>query len=223
MILRYELPKEAEQVISLTDNERIYYAVPVDIDDAGNFLEDSFFIVTNRRLFVVEKDSIKQEYDVSKCIDVKAEAKIGGGLLVINFDGVPKHIVHYSARHLSRYAYIARGIHILASGREEEVVSTEYEKICPKCHHAIPGTKYCPHCSKEGGFWKGFLKMAAPYKRKFAGIIVLMILAARCDTLESGNTKAFGGRCFETQRGWNFNRFYLPWHHVFVKCRNCCD
>lgn len=61
MILRYELPKEAEQVISLTDNERIYYAVPVDIDDAGNFLEDSFFIVTNRRLFVVEKDSIKQE------------------------------------------------------------------------------------------------------------------------------------------------------------------
>ncbi len=136
------------------------------------------FIVTNRRLFVVEKDSIKQEYDVSKCIDVKAEAKIGGGLLVINFDGVPKHIVHYSARHLSRYAYIARGIHILASGREEEVVSTEYEKICPKCHHAIPGTKYCPHCSKEGGFWKGFLKMAAPYKRKFAGIIVLMILAA---------------------------------------------
>ena len=93
MILRYELPKEAEQVISLTDNERIYYAVPVDIDDAGNFLEDSFFIVTNRRLFVVEKGSIKQEYDVSKCIDVKAEAKIGGGLLVINFDGVPKHIV----------------------------------------------------------------------------------------------------------------------------------
>ena len=53
MILRYELPKEAEQVISLTDNERIYYAVPVDIDDAGNFLEDSYFIVTNRRLFVV--------------------------------------------------------------------------------------------------------------------------------------------------------------------------
>ena len=100
MILRYELPKEAEQVISLTDNERIYYAVPVDIDDAGNFLEDSYFIVTNRRLFVVEKGSIKEEYDVSKCIDVKAEAKIGGGLLVINFDGVPKHIVHYSARHL---------------------------------------------------------------------------------------------------------------------------
>ncbi len=82
--------------------------------------EDSYFIVTNRRLFVVEKGSIKQEYDVSKCIDVKAEAKIGGGLLVINFDGVPKHIVHYSARHLSRYAYIARGIHILASGREKK-------------------------------------------------------------------------------------------------------
>ena len=41
MILRYELPKEAEQVISLTDNERIYYAVPVDIDDAGNLLSQT--------------------------------------------------------------------------------------------------------------------------------------------------------------------------------------
>ena len=58
MILRYELPKEAEQVISLTDNERIYYAVPVDIDDAGNFLEDSYFIVTNRRLFVVYQSTL---------------------------------------------------------------------------------------------------------------------------------------------------------------------
>ena len=43
MILRYELPKEAEQVISLTDNERIYYAVPVDIDDAGNFWKTPFY------------------------------------------------------------------------------------------------------------------------------------------------------------------------------------
>ena len=57
MILRYELPKEAEQVISLTDNERIYYAVPVDIDDAGNFLEDSFFFFFFFRLFVVENGS----------------------------------------------------------------------------------------------------------------------------------------------------------------------
>ena len=136
MILRYELPKEAEQVISLTDNERIYYAVPVDIDDAGNFLEDSYFIVTNRRLFVVEKGSIKQEYDVSKCIDVKAEAKIGGGLLVINFDGVPKHIVHYSARHLSRYAYIARNPYsgIRQRGRGSQYGIRENMSEMPPCN-----------------------------------------------------------------------------------------
>ena len=78
MILRYELPKEAEQVISLTDNERIYYAVPVDIDDAGNFLEDSYFIVTNRRLFVVEKGSIKEEYDVDRDLSVDLSAASEG-------------------------------------------------------------------------------------------------------------------------------------------------
>ena len=73
---------------------------------------------------------------------------------------------------------MARGINILISGRDEEVVSGEYEKICPDCGRAIPGTRYCPHCSREGGFWRTFLKLAVPYKRNFIGIIALMILAA---------------------------------------------
>ena len=66
----------------------------------------------------------------------------------------------------------------MISGRREEVISTEYEKMCPQCGKAIPGTKYCPHCSGEGGFWKNFLGMTAPYKKDFVGIIFLMVMAA---------------------------------------------
>lgn len=178
MRLKFELPKEIENSLSFADGERIYYTVPFDIAEDGSWLKDSYLIVTNRRLYVIREKGKPTVYEISDCRHVKAEAKIGGGLLVLEHKGVTQYVVHYSARHLSRYAYVARGINILVSGRDEEVVSNEYEKICPDCGRAIPGTKYCPHCSKEGGFWHSFLKLAAPYKRNFYGIIVLMILAA---------------------------------------------
>lgn len=178
MRLKFELPKEIENSLSFADGERIYYTVPFDIAEDGSWLKDSYLIVTNRRLYVIREKGKPTVYEISDCRHVKAEAKIGGGLLVLEHKGVTQYVVHYSARHLSRYAYVARGINILVSGRDEEVVSNEYEKICPDCGRAIPGTKYCPHCSKEGGFWHSFLKLAVPYKRNFYGIIVLMILAA---------------------------------------------
>lgn len=178
MILKFELPQEAAVSLSLAEGERIYYTVPFDISEDGSWLQDSYFVVTNRRLFVIRQKKVETVYDIADCAHVKAEAKIGGGLLVMEYKGVTQYVVHYSAKHLSRYAYVARGINILASGRDEEVISNEYEKICPDCGRAIPGTSYCPHCSKEGGFWRTFLKLAAPYKKKFYGIIVLMILAA---------------------------------------------
>lgn len=178
MILTFDLPKEAEKQLVFEKGERLYYAVPFDIAEDGSWLSDSYFVVSNKRIWVFEQGTCVNMYSISDCQNVKAEAKIGGGLLVMEHQGVTKYVVHYSAKHLSRYAYIARGINILASGREEEVISTEYEKICPTCGRAIPGTKYCPHCSKEGGFWRTFLNMAKPYKKKFYGIIVLMILAA---------------------------------------------
>lgn len=178
MILKFDLPKPIQSQIDLAKEEKIYYSVPFDISEDSKWLSDSYFVVTTKRLMVFYQGELSETYDIKKCRNIKAEAKIGGGLLVVEYDGVTRHIVHYSAKHLSRYAYIARGIHILASGRTEEVISEEYEKICPICNHAIPGTKYCPHCSKEGGFWRTFLRMAKPYRKKFYGILVLMILAA---------------------------------------------
>lgn len=178
MILKYELPKEIEEQIVLGKEERLYYAVPFDIAEDGSWLADSYFIVTTKRLLLFRSGRLAKTYEIAKCRHVKAEAKIGGGILVLEYEGVMQYVVHYSAKHLSRYAYVARGIHILTQGRKEEVVSSEYEKICPDCGRAIPGTRYCPHCSKEGGFWRTFLKMARPYKKRFYGIIVLMVMAA---------------------------------------------
>lgn len=178
MILKYELPEEAASCVILEQGERIYYAVPFDVAEDGTILSDCYLVVTTAHLWVIRKGKLSEKIDLKDCRNVKAEAKIGCGLLVLEHRGVPRHIVQYSAKHLSRYAYVARGINILISGRDEEVVSGEYEKICPNCGRAIPGTKYCPHCSKEGGFWHTFLRMSAPYKKDFGGIIILMVLAS---------------------------------------------
>lgn len=65
--------------------------------------------------------------------------------------------------------------------------------------------------------------MAAPYKRKFAGIIVLMILAAVVTLLNPEIQKHLVDDVLKRREGGISTSFYLPWHHVFVKCRNCCD
>lgn len=178
MNLKYDLPESAAKWIPQTEEERLYYALPCDIDEEGNWQEDAWFIVTGKHLYRIKDGRLAETIDIADCKEVKAEAKVGGGILVLEHKGVKRHIVHYSAKHLSRYAYVARGIQILVSGRDEEVVSHEYEKICPKCHKAIPGTKYCPHCSKEGSFWRNFIGLCKPYKGQIFRIILLMLLAA---------------------------------------------
>ncbi|MBP3602606.1 MAG: ATP-binding cassette domain-containing protein [Lachnospiraceae bacterium] len=178
MILKFNLPKEAEACITLDAGEKIYYSVPFDVAEGRLWQPDSYLVVSTNNIWVIAKGSLMEKIPLSECKNAKAEAKIGCGLLVLEQNNVQRYVVQYSAKHLARYAYIARGINILISGRCEEVVSNEYEKICPQCGKAIPGTKYCPHCSGEGGFWKNFLGMTAPYKKDFVGIIFLMVMAA---------------------------------------------
>ncbi len=178
MILYYNIPHKLEEIIPYKENEKIYYAVPYDINQDGSWINGAFLVVTTNMIHVYDGEKITNSIEINKCTKAKAEAKVGGGILIVNIEGEDTVVVHYSAKHLSRYAYIARGINILISGRFEEVESSEYEKTCPKCGRAIPGTKNCPKCSKEGGFLKDFIKMAKPYKKEFFGIFFLMVMAA---------------------------------------------
>lgn len=177
MILKYDIPHNAESMVELSEGEKIYYAVPIDIDEKGNWTDDSYFVVTTSKLFIIrgKKKTIINIADLDKAT---AEPGIGGGILTVRQGDSHKVLAHYSSRHLGRYAYVARGINILISGRFEEVISNEYEKTCPICGRAIPGTKRCPKCSGEGGFLSMFVKMAGPYKKDFLGVFLIMVLVA---------------------------------------------
>lgn len=178
MILKFELPPQIDKAVLLSEGERVYYALPIDVDRDNLWTDDSYLVVTTRRVLIFYHRELYEEINISELSEAKAEPRVGGGLLTVRYKGQSKLLLHFSSKHISRYAYIARGINILADGRTEEVVSNEYEKICPKCGHVIPGTRYCPHCSKEGSFFRTFLRMAKPYKKKFVFIGFLMILAS---------------------------------------------
>ncbi len=177
MILRYELPPQAEKLIELSGDERIYYAVPIDLDDDGNWTDDRFLVVTTRKVCVISGDKIKT-YEISALSKAKAELGVGSGILTVDDMGTGRILAHYSAKHLSRYAYVARGINILISGRFEEVESSEYEKICPHCGHVIPGTSECPKCSGKGSHFGVFVKLVMSYKKDFFGVFLTMVLVA---------------------------------------------
>ncbi len=179
MVLKYELKKDLEhRILRETKDEKISYAVPIDVGASGNFDGDRFLVVTRNYVLEVAGDGIVRKIPIADVEQAVAEPGVGGGMLSLKVHGQYIRMANYSAKHRSRYAYVARGINIYRSGRSEEVESHEYEHFCPECHRAIPGTRECPHCSGKGGFWKNFLRMTAPYKKKLAGIMVLMFLAA---------------------------------------------
>lgn len=49
MILKYTIPQRVKELISLSGDERIYYAVPFDIGKDALFSDDSYLVVTTKR------------------------------------------------------------------------------------------------------------------------------------------------------------------------------
>lgn len=49
MNLNYELPAWAEKILPPTAEEKRYYSVPYDIGADGDWLSDSYLVVTNKK------------------------------------------------------------------------------------------------------------------------------------------------------------------------------
>ena len=62
MILRYDIPHNSESMVELSEGEKIYSAVPIENKKKGNWTDDSFFVVTTSKLFIIrgKKKTIHQ-------------------------------------------------------------------------------------------------------------------------------------------------------------------
>lgn len=176
MILKYDLTEENLKLCGLQEGEEIYYCLPLDIDMKGDFRHNSYTIMTNRRLLTLEEGVMTREYLLADFEMIKSEPQISCGICYIVKDGQEILVGRFSAKHLTRYSYLHRGMQILKSGRTERVISREYEHSCPKCGRALPGTKECPRCSgKKEGLLFIFLDMMKPHKKRLAVILILML------------------------------------------------
>ena len=176
MILKYDLTQDNLKLCGLQEGEEIYYCLPLDIDMKGDFRQNSYTIMTNRRLLILEEGALTREYLLADFEMIKSEPQISCGICYIVKDGQEILVGRFSAKHLTRYSYLHRGMQILKSGRTEHVISREYEHSCPKCGRALPGTKECPRCSgKREGLLFTFLDMMKPHKKRLAVILVLML------------------------------------------------
>ena len=177
MILQFDLSPKELQALSLGPEEQVMYSVPFDCDANGNFVENAYTVVTKKRLLLLQDGVLIREYDLDEFEKIKAEPRIGCGILYGIREGREYLIVRYTAKHLARYAYVTRGISILKSGSGEKAKSEENEKRCFQCGRALPGTKDCPYCNKKSkGVFHQLLGLLKPYKLEMIPIIALMLL-----------------------------------------------
>ncbi len=184
MILKYDLKEEYLKLLGLEAGEEMVYCVPYDIGDDGKYIRDSYVVVSEERLFVIEEGKLKKEIRLNEISEILSEPMIACGVLYYTLDGEKTGkakenlLVRFSSKHLSRYAYISRGCRLLKENRKARVISNEDETTCPKCGRALPGTKQCPHCShKKQGLIHEFAEMVKPYPKMLLIIGVLMLLA----------------------------------------------
>lgn len=178
MILKYDLSKENTELCGLAPEEEIYYCLPLDIDLKGNFRQNSYTVMTNRRILILEEGELTKEYLIEQCDAIRSEPRIACGILYLEKDGKQILLGRFSAKHLTRYSYLFRGMQIFKQGRTDHVVSNEYEHSCPKCGRALPGTKECPRCAgKKDGMVHTLLTLMKAHIGRLAVILFLMFLA----------------------------------------------
>ena len=178
MILRYDLPSGLVSSLSLAADEELYYAIPYDVDGNGSMLDDSYVIISTRRLFITRKGSIDGTFALADAQEIIAEPQINCGVLIWKDENSERILVRYSSKHLSRFAYIARGCRLLIAGDKTKVESDEQETTCPVCHRALPGTNECPHCSRQKtGIVRDLWKYMIKYKPTLILAIIMMIAA----------------------------------------------
>ena len=71
MKLTYELPDSVLSLFKMKEGERIYYSVPYDIDDDGKWINDSYVVVTTKRIFVISAGKIKNELEIASLDAIK--------------------------------------------------------------------------------------------------------------------------------------------------------
>lgn len=185
MELKVKLPKEINDLFQLSKNEEIKYSSPYDINRKGEYTSTSYGVVTNKRLIVIEEGKIVYEKALQDITLMKCESQVNNGIFIVKekADQITRLIARFSMKHISRFASIAKGGMLLIEGSEKMIENREYEKTCPICGRALPGTRVCPKCEDKNVTLMKFVRLCTNYKKQFIKVSIMMLFASAVNLL----------------------------------------
>ncbi len=175
MELNMKLPSCYKEKIP-SEEGSIMYCSPFDIDGSGMIFDKGYLAVNEYKLYIFE-DLKCEAIDISDIEKIKCEAMVGQGCLVIKrySRDYEELAVRFSMKHVSRIAYITRGVINIRDGIEKMVVSREMEGTCPVCGRPMRGKRTCPSCDKGSGTFMKFVSLCSGYRLSLIIIALLMI------------------------------------------------
>lgn len=217
MKLKYDIGAGRESSLKLSPDEKIWYAVPCDLyfdnkeKQAGSrFAHDYMLAVTNKRIVAFEGDEVAQSFDLKDCKKVKCEHQVHSGIVIVTTkDDEEFCIARFSMKDIVRVSYLARGAQTLIDalyesvipGEADVVTSYEYEKYCPKCGRALPGTSKCPYCDGKADILKKFWFLCNEYIGRILVVSAIMVLIAGINLVSPMIQKDFIDGSLTTGKG----------------------
>lgn len=180
MELNVKLPGEIRALFELAGGEEIRYCSPFDINSSGKYCDFSYGVLTNRRLLIIEEGRIVYEMHLTGLSAMKCESQVNNGILVVTEkeSGLARHVARFSMKHISRFASIAKGGMLMLEGSDRIIENREYEKTCPKCGRALPGTRVCPKCEGKNVTLLKFVCLCTNYKKQFVMVALMMLFSS---------------------------------------------
>lgn len=180
MELNIKLPEEIRALFEFAGGEEIRYCSPFDINSSGKYCDFSYGVLTNRRLLIIEEGRIVYEMQLSGLSAMKCESQVNNGILVVTEkeSGLARHVARFSMKHISRFASIAKGGMLMLEGSDRIIENREYEKTCPICGRALPGTRVCPKCEGKNVTLLKFVRLCTNYKKQFVMVALMMLFSS---------------------------------------------
>lgn len=151
-----------------------------DLHPDGSFGEE-WLVVTQDRLKVLTKNGTgaQTRYDLSlsEISEPKADNLVGGGALLVTWNGSVVELARYTNARVPRFAAAAGLLEKWTKGEEAEVPEDEEERRCPNCGiPREPGTNVCAICAPKSRTLKRLVGYLRPYWVRALWLSVISIV-----------------------------------------------
>ena len=181
MRLKLDVPQNIiERLLPGSTLDSLRYAIPCDLSIDGQIGEAAggwLLVAEDGRVAIGRalEAGADRVWPLAEIERAGLDMGIGSARVFLRLDGVDHAIARVSMRHLIRASYVARGIDLLAEGRDVTLESLEPETSCPVCGHAMRGSRVCSRCTGRGRVWRRLADVIRGYQLAFLGLFIIML------------------------------------------------